>query len=66
MVVQARTLEFYSQYGFASEVVDQDVIAEMAHVREGGSSGSREVLSISFNELGASLSPFPFALLSSG
>ncbi len=33
MVVQARTLEFYDQYGFADEVVEQGVIAERAHVR---------------------------------
>jgi 2-polyprenyl-6-methoxyphenol hydroxylase-like FAD-dependent oxidoreductase len=62
MVVQARTLEFYGQYGFAAEVVERGVIAETAHVREGGSSGSREVLSISFKEMGAGLSPYPFAL----
>ena len=36
MVVQARTLEFYGQYGFASEVIEQGVVAETAHVREGG------------------------------
>jgi 2-polyprenyl-6-methoxyphenol hydroxylase-like FAD-dependent oxidoreductase len=62
MVVQARTLEFYGQYGFAGEVIEQGVVAETAHVREGGSSGSREVLSISFKDLGAGLSPYPFAL----
>ena len=63
MVVQARTLEFYGQYGFAGEVVEQGVVAETAHVREGGESGgSREVLSISFKEMGAGLSPYPFAL----
>ena len=62
MVVQARTLEFYGQYGFASEVIEQGVIAETAHVREGGSDGSREVLSISFKEMGAGLTPYPFAL----
>ena len=62
MVVQARTLEFYGQYGFAREVVDQGVVAETAHVREGGADGSREVLSISFKEMGAGLSPYPFAL----
>ena len=38
MVVQARTLEFYGQYGFAAEVIEQGVVAETAHVREGGSS----------------------------
>jgi len=62
MVVQARTLEFYGQYGFAAEVIRQGVIAETAHVRKGGPSGSREVLSISFEEMGAGLSPYPFAL----
>lgn len=63
MVVQARTLEFYGQFGFAGEVVNQGVIAERAHVREGGESGGgREVLSISFKEMGAGLSPYPFAL----
>ena len=62
MVVQARTLEFYGQYGFAREIIEAGVVAEIAHVREGGESGSREVLSISFKEMGAGLSPYPFAL----
>jgi 2-polyprenyl-6-methoxyphenol hydroxylase-like FAD-dependent oxidoreductase len=62
MVVQARTLEFYGQYGFAREVVEQGIIAGTAHVREGVTNGSREVLSISFKEMGAGLSPYPFAL----
>ncbi len=63
MVVQARTLEFYDQYGFAGEVVEQGVVAETAHIRQGGESSlSREVLSLSFKEMGAGLSPYPFAL----
>jgi 2-polyprenyl-6-methoxyphenol hydroxylase-like FAD-dependent oxidoreductase len=62
MVVQARTLEFYGQYGFAQDVIEQGVVAETAHVREGSESGSREVLSINFKEMGAGLSPYPFAL----
>lgn len=62
MVVQARTLEFYRQYRFAREVVEQGVVAETAHVRQGGSGGSREVLSIRFKAMGAGLSPYPFAL----
>ena len=62
MVVQARTLEFYGPYGFTGRVVEQGVVAETAHVREGGSGGSREVLSISFKEMGPGLSPYPFAL----
>lgn len=63
MVVQARTLEFYGQFGFAEEVVNQGVIAETAHVREGRRSGAgREVVSITFKEMGSGLSPYPFAL----
>ena len=63
MVVQARTLEFYGQYGFAEEVVNQGVVAETAHVREAGrSDAGREVISFSFKELGSGLSPYPFAL----
>jgi len=62
MVVQARTLEFYDQYGFGQEVVEQGIVAETAHVREGGSGGNREVVSFSFKEMGAGLSPYPFAL----
>jgi len=63
MVVQARTLEFYDQYGFGSEMVQQGVVAETAHVRQGGSGAdNREVLSFSFKEMGAGLSPYPFAL----
>ena len=62
MVVQARTREFYGPYGFTGRVVKQGVVAETAHVREGGSGGSREVLSISFKEMGPGLRPYPFAL----
>ena len=63
MVVQARTLEFYGQLGFADDVVARGVIADTARVREGGESGpGREVLSITFKEMGAGLSPYPFAL----
>jgi 2-polyprenyl-6-methoxyphenol hydroxylase-like FAD-dependent oxidoreductase len=61
MVVQARTLEFYAQLGFADEVVREGVAAEKAHLREGRERG-REVLSFSFKELGGGLSPYPFAL----
>jgi 2-polyprenyl-6-methoxyphenol hydroxylase-like FAD-dependent oxidoreductase len=42
--------------------VEQGVVTETAHVREGGSTGSREVFSISFKEMGAGLSLYPFAL----
>jgi 2-polyprenyl-6-methoxyphenol hydroxylase-like FAD-dependent oxidoreductase len=63
MVVQARTLEFYGQYGFADEMVEQGVRAGAAHLREGGDDGrGREVVSFSFKDLGEGLSPYPFAL----
>jgi hypothetical protein len=63
MVVQARTLEFYGQYGFADEVVEHGVVAGAAHLREGGDDGrSREVISFNFKDLGKGLSPYPFAL----
>jgi 2-polyprenyl-6-methoxyphenol hydroxylase-like FAD-dependent oxidoreductase len=63
MVVQARTLEFYDQFGFADEVIRQGVPADKAHLREGGETGrAREVVSVSFRDLGEGLSPYPFAL----
>lgn len=63
MVVQARTLEFYDQFGFADEVVRAGIPAEKAHVREGGKDGpAKEVVTFNFGDLGAGLSPFPFAL----
>jgi hypothetical protein len=44
--VQARTLEFYGQYGFADEMVEQGVKGGAAHLREGGEDGrGREVVS---------------------
>jgi hypothetical protein len=65
MVVQARTLEFYDQFGFADEVVRQGIPAGEAHLREGGENGrSREVVSVSFRDLGQGLSPYPFPALS--
>lgn len=63
MVVQARTLEFYDQFGFADEVVRAGVIADAAHVREGGDRGdAHEVTTFHFRDLGSGISPFPFAL----
>src|SRR5215469_3316197 len=63
MVVQARTLEFYDQLGFADEVIREGVPADKAHLREGGENGPvREVVSVSFRDLGEGLSPYPFPL----
>uniref|UniRef100_Q01RR3 Monooxygenase, FAD-binding n=1 Tax=Solibacter usitatus (strain Ellin6076) TaxID=234267 RepID=Q01RR3_SOLUE len=61
MVVQARTLEFYDQLGFADEVVAQGVKAGAAHLRQ-GDQNSREVVTVTFADLGAGLTPYPFAL----
>src|SRR5579863_6023190 len=55
MVVQARTLEFYGQYGFADEMIEQGVVAGTAHLREGGDGRGREVVSFSFKDLGEGL-----------
>src|SRR5579863_4196849 len=53
MVVQARTLEFYEQFGFADEIVRQGIPAGKAHLREGGQNGPvREVVTVSFSDLG--------------
>src|SRR5579872_2404729 len=62
MVVQARTLEFYGQYGFAEDVIQRGVIAEAVHLREAIAGKSREILTFSFKDLGEGLSPYPFAL----
>src|SRR4051794_23831688 len=59
MVVQARTLEFYGQHGFADEVIGQGVIIKTAHVWK---PGGRETTSFSFEDLGEGISPYPFAL----
>lgn len=54
MVVQARTLELYDQFGFARDVVNRGVIAEVAHIPDGGT--------INFRDFGGDISPYPFAL----
>ena len=58
MVLQARTLEFYAQLGIADDVVDRGVRMEAAHLIEGG----REAVSLSLRDIGAGMSPYPFAL----
>ena len=63
MVVQARTLEFYRQFGFADEVVEAGVKVQAAHVREGNENGSSgELVSFRFTDFGEHLTPFPFPL----
>lgn len=58
MVVQARTLEFYRQLGFADDVVARGIPMRALHLRE----GRREVAEIPFGDFGQGLSPYPFIL----
>ncbi len=63
MVVQARTLEFYRQLGFAERMIDEGIILREVRLRETGRDGiSRDVFSLRFGDLGAGISPYPFAL----
>ncbi|GJG85207.1 2-polyprenyl-6-methoxyphenol hydroxylase [Gemmatimonadetes bacterium T265] len=58
MAVQARTLEFYRQLGFADAVVAAGIQVEAAHVREGG----HDVARVALADMGVGLSPYPFVL----
>ena len=58
MVVQARTLEFYRQLGFADEVVNRGIEVHRIHLRRGG----EEKATFEISEMGQGISPFPFAL----
>ncbi len=58
MAVQARTLEFYRQIGFAAQVVRQGIPMETAHLWEDG----HEVVPFRIGEIGRGLSPYPFVL----
>jgi 2-polyprenyl-6-methoxyphenol hydroxylase-like FAD-dependent oxidoreductase len=59
LAVQARTLEFYSQLGFADAVVAEGVRAAAANLWARG----KKEAHIRFGELGKGLSPFPYALV---
>jgi 2-polyprenyl-6-methoxyphenol hydroxylase-like FAD-dependent oxidoreductase len=56
--VQARTLEFYQQLGLSSAVVEAGVKVEAANLWVAGANAER----IPLGEMGAGLSPFPYAL----
>lgn len=58
MAVQARTLEFYRQLGFADEVINRGIKVARGHLRE----GKKEVATFSFGNFGEGVSPFPFVL----
>lgn len=63
MVVQARTLEFYRQFGLAGQVVDAGVKVHAAHLREARpDGGSEQVLRVDFADMGKGQSPYPFLL----
>jgi 2-polyprenyl-6-methoxyphenol hydroxylase-like FAD-dependent oxidoreductase len=57
--VQARTLEFYSQVGLAESIVQRGRKAVAANLWVAGKRSARGV----FGEMGAGLSPFPYALI---
>jgi 2-polyprenyl-6-methoxyphenol hydroxylase-like FAD-dependent oxidoreductase len=63
MVVQARTLEFYDQFGFAEEMIGEGIVVADVHLREADRRGRlHEMLKLKLSDLGAGISPFPFAL----
>ena len=58
IAVQARTLEFYRQLGFAGDLVNGGLKMERLHLRK----GSREIAVLQFGDFGKNLSTFPFVL----
>src|SRR5215467_4564172 len=59
LAVQARTLELYSQVGLADTVVERGRKAAAANLWVAGRRAARAV----FGDLGAGLSPYPYALI---
>ena len=59
LAVQARTLEFYSQLGFAHELVEYGHRIAAINLWVAG----RQVTRAAFGSFGGGLSPFPFALI---
>ena len=59
LAVQARTLELYSQIGLADAVVERGRKALAANLWVAGKQAARAV----FGDMGAGLSPFPYALI---
>lgn len=58
MGLHARTLEFYRQFGFGDEVVQNGVVADSVHFR----AGERDVARFSLADMGKGISPYPFML----
>jgi 2-polyprenyl-6-methoxyphenol hydroxylase-like FAD-dependent oxidoreductase len=59
MGVQARTLEFYRQFGFADEMVQQGIKTAVAHLRDHG----REILTVDLSDIGGGITPYPFLFI---
>src|SRR6202789_2502672 len=59
LAVQARTLEFYRQLGFADRVVEQGRWATEANLWANGRRAAR----INFEGMGADISPYPYPLI---
>jgi 2-polyprenyl-6-methoxyphenol hydroxylase-like FAD-dependent oxidoreductase len=59
LAVQGRTLEFYRQLGFADAVVERGRKFEAVNLWVAGKRAAHAV----FGEMGAGISPFPFALI---
>src|ERR1700688_522219 len=59
LAVQARTLEFYRQLGLADAVVERGRKAVAVNLWVAGRKAARGV----FGDMGAGISPFPYALL---
>ena len=59
LAVQARTLEFYGQLGFANMVVEQGRWATKANIWVNGKAAAQ----LDFSGMGAGLSPYPYPLI---
>ena len=59
LAVQARTLEFYGQLGFANMVVEQGCWATKANIWANG----KPVARVDFSGMGDGLSPYPYPLV---
>ncbi|MEX2506863.1 MAG: FAD-dependent monooxygenase [Pseudohongiellaceae bacterium] len=61
--VQARTLEFYHQFGFADEIVNEGVICKQVHMRRvRPGSPPKTLVNLTIEDMGKGLSPYPFLL----
>lgn len=59
MAVQARTLEFYRQYGFAHDAVQLGVVMHRVHMHVNG----EQVTELSLEQMGQGISAYPYLLV---